>query len=67
MQRLKPKIQQGLEMKVCQGKSGKSYLVFRTPKGAFHVFCEVVARTAATDCGARSPGDARVRWRQLWK
>jgi hypothetical protein len=34
----------GLEVKSLVGKSGMSYIVFKTKNGAFHVFQEVEAK-----------------------
>lgn len=57
----------GLEMKTFVGKSRRSYLVFRTKQGAFHVFQEVEAKQAAGDCGAKPAGNVRQRWNRLWR
>ena len=43
-----------------------TYLVFRTSRGAFHVFQEVEAKKAAKDCGAKADGSTRQRWQRLW-
>ena len=56
-----------LEARTFMGKSGTSYLVFRTPDGGFHVFVETVAVDAATDCGAKQSGTPRDRWRSVWE
>jgi len=55
----------GLEFKTFKGQSGKSYLVFRTLKGSYHVFVETEAKEAARDCGAGS-GTSREQWKSLW-
>jgi hypothetical protein len=34
----------GLEMKTFKGNDKQNYLVFRTPKGSYHVFLEVEAK-----------------------
>ncbi len=34
----------GLEMKTFKGYDKQNYLVFRTPKGSYHVFLEVDAK-----------------------
>ncbi|HWA90493.1 MAG TPA: hypothetical protein VG889_10685 [Rhizomicrobium sp.] len=54
-----------LQFKTFKGRSGKSYLVFRTLKGGYHVFAEMEAKTAAQDCGAAS-GNTREQWKKLW-
>lgn len=65
---IKPKKQGlGLEMKTFKGKGGRSYLVFRTKQGAFHVFLEVEAKDAARDCGTKTKGNTRTMWKGLWK
>ena len=65
--KLKPKkAGYGLEVRTFEGDSGRSYMVFRTPNGSFHVFAEIEAKQAARDCGVRS-GNTRQRWEQLWR
>jgi hypothetical protein len=56
----------GLETKTFTGKSGKTYLVFRTPKGAFHAFTEIDAKEAAQDCRSASIGNTREQWKSIW-
>jgi hypothetical protein len=56
----------GLEMKTFKGK-GQNYLVFRTPKGAYHVFLEVEAKQAARDCGASKEKNTVQMWKDLWE
>src|SRR2546423_528381 len=56
----------GLGIKTFTGKSGKTYLVFETTKGSFHVFAETEAKQAADDCGA-GKGTTRERWVSLWR
>ena len=64
---MKPKKQGlGLEMKTFTGKDGKSYLVFRTSAGAFHVFGEVEAKEAARQCGATTELNTRGMWASVW-
>jgi hypothetical protein len=55
-------------MRTFVGKeSGKSYLVFRTQEGSYHVFTKVIARDAARDCGAMGDSmNTRNLWSQLW-
>ena len=56
-----------LQTRTFQGKSGSSYLVFRTPKGQFHVFVETAARPAAQDCGSQSRScNPNVHWQAVW-
>jgi len=57
----------GLEMKTFKGNDKQNYLVFRTPKGSYHVFLEVDAKEAATHCAAPRKGNTRQIWKQLWK
>lgn len=54
-----------LDSKTFSGASGKSYLVFRTPKGVFYVFVETELKDAARDCGAPE-GNSRKLWKDLW-
>jgi hypothetical protein len=42
----------GIEMRTFTGKSGTKYLTFKTPRGSYHTFSEVIARDAAADCGS---------------
>ena len=55
----------GLEFKTFKGNSGKSYIVFRTPKGSYHSFVEVDAKEAAEDCNAPK-GNTRAQWKAVW-
>jgi hypothetical protein len=59
----------GLELKSFCGKDGRSYVVFRTASGSFHVFEEVEAKQAARNCGAPAQGNINTRrvWNDLWK
>lgn len=57
----------GLDLKSFTGQDGKSYLVFRTSKGAFHVFGEVEAKEAARQCGATLEKNTRGMWESIWK
>jgi len=57
----------GFQIRTFTGNSGVAYVVFRTPDGAFHVFQEVEAKNAATDCGARSGANTRQMWTTLWQ
>ncbi len=56
----------GLEIRTFSGKDGQNYLVFRTPKGAYHTFVEVEAKDAARNCGASGQGNTRKMWGALW-
>jgi hypothetical protein len=58
----------GLEVKTIPSKKDKkkTYLVYRTPKGAFHVFVEVQAKAAAYDCGLTEDLGTRAMWEQIW-
>ncbi len=58
----------GLDLRAFHGESGRPYIVFRTPKGSFHVFVETDAKDAARDCGARRKREStRQRWERLWE
>jgi hypothetical protein len=56
----------GLETQTFRGASGRQYMVFKARNGGFHVFAEVEAKNAASDCGAKS-GHTRERWKSLWR
>jgi hypothetical protein len=60
------KIGPGLEIKTVRGMSGRSYLVFRTRDGHFHVFNEVSAEESAVDCGAKRKGSVEQMWARIW-
>lgn len=47
-------------------KDGRTYLVFRTAKGSFHVFTETEAKEAAIQCGAKGGGNTRKMWASIW-
>jgi hypothetical protein len=55
----------GLEARTFTGKSGQTYLVFKTLDKGFHVFVEIEAKEAADDCGTKHKGTRRG-WRWLW-
>jgi hypothetical protein len=55
-----------LEARTFEGKSGRTYLVFKTLGGGFHVFVETQAKAAAADCGAERK-ETRRDWRSLWQ
>lgn len=57
----------GLQIKSFVGKDGESYLVFRTAKGAYHVFGEVEAKEAARQCGATKEANTRSMWEAVWR
>lgn len=63
---IKPK-RKGLSMeaRTFAGKSGYTYLVFRTLDGGFHVFVEIEAKDAAKDCGATGT-NTRDYWKKIW-
>ena len=57
----------GLEIKSFPGKKGETYIVFRLPDGAFHVFVETEAKQAARNCGStKSDTNTREYWKQIW-
>ena len=68
---LKRKKREALQVKVFESKDGKTdFIVFRTPRGAYHVFVEVDAKKAAIECGMeQKPTNANTRqfWNALWK
>jgi hypothetical protein len=47
-------------------KDGRTYLVFRTDRGSFHVFTETEAKEAAVQCGAKRKGNTRSMWASIW-
>lgn len=52
----------GPEIKSFRGKTGASYLIFRTHDGDFHVYRGTDAREAALDCGAGEGSTGREMW-----
>jgi hypothetical protein len=48
------------------GKFGTKYLTFKTPRGSYHTFSEVIARDAAADCGS-DQGITNRRWAKQFK
>lgn len=56
----------GLEARTFIGKTGRTYLVFKTLDGGFHVFQESEAKDAARDCGAQPGTNTRQEWRSIW-
>ncbi|GIW78650.1 MAG: hypothetical protein KatS3mg105_0457 [Gemmatales bacterium] len=56
-----------LDVRSFEGKDGSTYIVFRTKKGAYHVFKEVEAKQAARECGVEKEGTTREMWYKLWK
>jgi hypothetical protein len=57
----------GLEMRTFKGDDGRTYLVFRTARGAYHVFTEVEAKEAAGQCGATKEGKMNQMWDAVWQ
>ena len=57
----------GLEMRTVEGQDGRSYLVFRTARGTYHVFAEVEAKEAARQCEATKEGTTHPMWDQVWE
>ena len=57
----------GLDLRSFTGTDDSSYLVFRTAKGAFHVFGEVEAKEAARQCGATKELNTRQMWESIWR
>jgi hypothetical protein len=55
----------GLDMKTFVGESGKTYLVFRSTSGSYHVYAEVEAKDAAEDCGGKG-ANTRTKWKSVW-
>ena len=45
-----------LQMATKIGNSGNKYLFIKDTYGAYHVFIEIEAKTAAKDCGAETIG-----------
>lgn len=66
MKTLKPK-RRGvdLEVRTFIGKSGRTYLVYRTQGGSYHVFAETEAKEAARDCGGTGR-NTRQYWASVW-
>lgn len=48
-------------------KDGSTYLVFRTPRGAYHVFQEVNARAAARESFGLPNSTTVQMWDKIWK
>lgn len=67
MKQLRPK-KRGteIEIKTFRGKSGQTYIVFKTKKGSYHVFQEVEAKAAAKDCGATTGKNTRQMWDSIF-
>jgi hypothetical protein len=53
-------------MRTFEGKDGSTYLVFRTPKGAYHVFREVNARDAAREAFSQPNRTTVQMWNNVW-
>jgi hypothetical protein len=64
---MKPKPKgRGLDIRTFGASDGSTYLVFRTPKGAYHVFREVNARDAARESFGVPNGTTVQMWDSLW-
>ena len=57
----------GMQTRTFRGADGKTYLVFLTTKGSYHVLVEVEAKEAARQCGAKELSNTRAMWESLWK
>lgn len=55
----------GLEVRSFTGKSGDTYIVFRSTGGSYHVLVEVEAKRAAQDCGGKG-ANTRAKWASIW-
>jgi hypothetical protein len=55
-----------MAMRTFTGRSGATYLVFKTGSGSYHVLAEVEAKDAARDCGAEEGSNTRTEWGKLW-
>ena len=69
MKELKPKRRgQGIETKTFVGASGYTYIVYKTRRGAYHVFVEVEAKDAAIDVGSGLKRGVHTHdhWDDLW-
>ena len=47
----------GLEVRTVEGQDGRSYLVFRTARGTYHVFAEVEAKGSCPTVRGHAGGD----------
>jgi hypothetical protein len=55
-----------LPVRTFVGRSGKTYVVLKTGR-SYHVFMEVIARSAADDCGATGTASNTQRaWHEVW-
>jgi hypothetical protein len=60
----------GVDIRTFTGQSGRTYIVFKTRRDAFHVFVETEAKAAAVDCGsglARDEAATRTHWERVWR
>jgi hypothetical protein len=55
-----------IETKTFEGKSGVSYIFFRSDNGNVHVFAEVNVAEAARDCGATGEGNTHSLVKEIW-
>ena len=55
-----------LGVRTFSGKSGNTYIVFRSLDGSYHAFVEVEAKKAARDCGASPGSNTRTEWQSIW-
>jgi hypothetical protein len=55
----------GLEVRTFVGRSGATYIVFRSTEGSYHVLTEIEAKRAAEDCGGKG-ANTRSKWQSIW-
>lgn len=56
----------GLEIRTFRAV-GTTYLVFRTLRGAYHVFSEADAKAVARNAFGQRDGNTREMWNRIWK
>jgi hypothetical protein len=56
-----------LESRTFQTPDKRVILVFKTPKGSYHVFYETEAKEAAKELNPKAEGKTRAMWDKIWK
>lgn len=54
-----------LAIRTFEDKEGKTYLVFRSTGGSYHVFAEVRANEAGEACGGKGSNTRQI-WASIW-
>jgi hypothetical protein len=56
-----------LESRTFHTPDKRVILVFKTPQGSYHTFCEMAAKDAAKELNPKAQGNTRAIWDKIWE